>query len=434
VFGVGGALTLKFRHYFWESRDGNAPGSGAGGEVTAADLSKQLGGIQQALVGSDDSTLVSQLKLSRQDSNDRLDALKRAQIEALEKLKEMGTATLIDALKEVIRDFNTKISEQFGENFKQLNDAVGKLLVWQQQYKEQMEVLARDVKDISSSMHTATDSYKDLVGRSETFTTVARDLGGLLSGLQTQKDHLNTSLKALADLLLKASGSLPEIETKIVSLTDHLTSAVTRNQTEIDRTLTKNADAQRVLVETLSGALMKLGADATAQIAGFGDRLGTAIQAAQALAQEAVTSTQRHVSQTLTASQDQVNKSIAAAQERAISSFTASHDQTSKAWTVHGENIKTAITANSEAIRTSIQSSNEGFVKMNQEFNKQIAELAAKTKEQVSTLDLALEVELKKSLETLGQQLAALSQKFVEDYGPLTDRLRVLVNTLGKAA
>jgi hypothetical protein len=45
----------------------------------------------------------------------------------------------------------------------------------------------------------------------------------------------------------------------------------------------------------------------------------------------------------------------------------------------------------------------------------------------VKTLDTALQEELTKSLQTLGRQLSSLSEKFVNDYAPLTDRLREVV-------
>jgi SMC interacting uncharacterized protein involved in chromosome segregation len=45
----------------------------------------------------------------------------------------------------------------------------------------------------------------------------------------------------------------------------------------------------------------------------------------------------------------------------------------------------------------------------------------------VITLDKGLQEELTKSLETLGRQLASLSEKFVADYNPLTDKLREVV-------
>jgi len=48
-------------------------------------------------------------------------------------------------------------------------------------------------------------------------------------------------------------------------------------------------------------------------------------------------------------------------------------------------------------------------------------------KTQVLALDKALDEELTKALETLGRQLASLSEKFVADYSPLTERLQRLL-------
>lgn len=48
-------------------------------------------------------------------------------------------------------------------------------------------------------------------------------------------------------------------------------------------------------------------------------------------------------------------------------------------------------------------------------------------KQQIDNLEKALEVELTKSLNSLGSQLASLSSKFVNDYTPLTNELRKVV-------
>ena len=115
--GVFWALTLKYRDYAFGVRV--APGVVDGTlEVTAADMVFHLKEITRALVGGEDGSLISQVKLLRQDTNDRLDILKAAQVEALAKLSEMGSKALVEALRDVIKDFNAKISEQFGENFK----------------------------------------------------------------------------------------------------------------------------------------------------------------------------------------------------------------------------------------------------------------------------------------------------------------------------
>lgn len=54
-------------------------------------------------------------------------------------MAENNSKAFIQALEEVIKDFNNKITEQFGDNFKQLNLAVGALLTWQENYKNYIE-------------------------------------------------------------------------------------------------------------------------------------------------------------------------------------------------------------------------------------------------------------------------------------------------------
>lgn len=62
------------------------------------------------------------------------------------------------------------------------------------------------------------------------------------------------------------------------------------------------------------------------------------------------------------------------------------------------------------------------------ELQEQIAlRSLSRGEQQLIRLDAALEKELTHSLETFGSQLAALSEKFVSDYTPLTDKLRQLV-------
>jgi outer membrane murein-binding lipoprotein Lpp len=65
----------------------------------------------------------------------------------------------------------------------------------------------------------------------------------------------------------------------------------------------------------------------------------------------------------------------------------------------------------------------------NQEINAHVKQLSEKTTEEIRKLDQALERELTKAISSLGSQLTSLSNKFVEDYTPLTQRLRELVQS-----
>jgi F0F1-type ATP synthase membrane subunit b/b' len=65
------------------------------------------------------------------------------------------------------------------------------------------------------------------------------------------------------------------------------------------------------------------------------------------------------------------------------------------------------------------------------EVNKQISEAWTKTEDaintQIATLDEQMQNELQRAMNLMGEKLAALSEKFVSDYTPLTERLREVV-------
>ncbi|MCC7016952.1 MAG: hypothetical protein IT564_07090 [Rhodospirillales bacterium] len=420
VAGIGGALTVKFRYYLFGIRK-SGTGLEASDDVTAADLEKQLRGIQQALVGDDESTLVSQIKLSRQDTNDRLDALKKSQAESLQKLSEMGSKALVEALRDVIKDFNSRITEQFGENFKHLNEAVGKLLIWQEQHKAHIEAISDNLNKVVVSMDTASNKFNQLVEKSEVFTEVARNLSTLLELLQTQKEQLNVALKALAELLITASGSLPQIENKVMELTQQLTKAVNENQREVNKSLTENAESLKTLSRSMNEDISKFGKDTTQKAGEFSSQMNRITMQALNENAEGLKSLARNISGEIIKLGTEISKQMNDFSAQLRSVISQAQQQTNS-----------ALIENSKSIKLSTEGASAEFSKINQEFNKQLTEMAAKTKEQVTVLDAALSAELKKSLESLGRQLTALSEKFVADYSPLTERLRQIVQIAGK--
>ena len=248
----------------------------------------------------------------------------------MQKLAESNSKALIIALQEVIRDFNTKITEQFGDNFKQLNQAVGAMLDWQDQYRVQMSEMIEQQSHTTANMERATSQYGHMVTQTGAFNVVAERFGDLLNGLEQQREQIAASLEHLGKLLDNTTNSLPRIENKVLELTQQITFGVKQNQDDMTKVLRDStvafqssiADVRNLLLETTQSA--------------------------------------------------------------------------------------------------------------NTQLNDHMRSLADKTSEQIVKLDTALENELSRSISSLGRQLTALSKQFVEDYSPLTERLRAIVQ-MGRA-
>jgi len=227
VWGIGMALTIKARRAFGAPpalKEGQSSGA------TINDLVDQITKLNKSIAGEDDSTLISQIKLSRSDSNERLTRLQTSFDNFVKVMAEANSKALIEALSNIIQDFNTQLREQFGENFKQLNAAVEKLVIWQAQYKDQLTDLISQETTTRESMKVAADQFNVIVKLSESFSGTAKDLSDLLKSLEIQKEQLLTLLRLLADLVRDASASVPKIEPAMITMINQITSGVTENQ------------------------------------------------------------------------------------------------------------------------------------------------------------------------------------------------------------
>jgi DNA anti-recombination protein RmuC len=369
VTGVGGALLIKTRHLIFGPP--RIKSNGTISEATIDDLATLLRNLHASMAGGDDSSLISQSKLLRQENRDGLAALKTSLDGYMEKIAESNSKALIEALKEVIRDFNTKINEQFGENFRHLNAAVEKILVWQEAYRQQLTEMIEQQKTTASNMATATASYRELVVSSEQFNATANSLASLISTLDLQREQITRSIATLGDLLKTAGDNLPKIEAQIVEMVRQ--------------------------VET--------------GVANSNEKIG-----------EAITS----MTQNLQTAQAEMKRLVIEASERANSEFEDRIKQL-------GESMSSTVSAISESVQASHTDMKKLLIEAadssNKDVNNHIRQLSENTQKQVVTLDKALTEELSKSIQTLGEHLTALSRKFVDDYTPLTERLRALVQT-----
>jgi ABC-type transporter Mla subunit MlaD len=216
VVGIFWALTLKIRVALFG--DATVPASGAQEGSTVDDLARLLVQLNRSIAGGDDSALLSQVKLLRADSNDRIDRLIEAFDRYAENIAETNSKALVRALSEVVRDFNVKINEQFGENFKQLNPAVERLLSWQVQYEKQLEALIGQETATRESMTEAALRLTDIVNTASEFAAMARSLQDIVRALNNQSEQLARALLVLSGLIIEVREGLPIIEQRIVQM------------------------------------------------------------------------------------------------------------------------------------------------------------------------------------------------------------------------
>ena len=307
IAGILGALTIKLRDTLNAVRraaDRNqAP-------ATVADLLRSMTEMNQ------------QMSALRDESRGSLQELLHSNRDYQTRIVQANTDGFVTALSSVMTDFNRQIEVQYGENFVEFNQAIGRLLDWQQSYSSQLDAMLQAQQGSMDVMRHASESYDQMIVYSREFNQVAASLAELLKGLEQQTRSLKGYLSGLSGLVGQASEGLPALGDYVAQLTVKLSDSIQQNNDSLTQVLSQAAQDISSTVERVTVSLA-----------------------------------------------DSVNAAHSGLAER-------------------------------------------------------VEALTARSGAQLEQLDTAMEKELTSALQTFGYQLTALSEKFVNDYTPLTDRLR----------
>ena len=316
IVGIGSAILLRILKQIVPRKQDEQE------EVTAEDIHFQLTELIKAINSDSDTSLSSQIQKMRLETNDNLNNLNKSFTEFAEKMAESNTKSLIEAIEQVMKDFNTKINEQIGDNFKRLNEGVEKLVVWQDNYKNQMSEMIEQFTTASQGIEAAKNNLTEIANKMENLPKAAEDMKTLIETTQTQINDLDNKMSAFVEMKDKATNVMPDIEKKLTEMSDNVSNLVTQMVTNL------NASSQNL--------------------------------------------------------QENVQKQL---QDMQVSSNT------------FNDFLK-------EAIKESTDNLNG----------------------QIKKLDDAMQEELSRVMKIMSDRLVSLSNKFVEDYTPLTERLKQIVN------
>jgi methyl-accepting chemotaxis protein len=170
------------------------------------------------------------LKLLRTDLTDRhrddrqafdafADHLREQLKEVAQMLSQAATEQIVDALRQVIADFNQKITEQFGDNFKRLDASVQKLVEWQEHYRQQLEQL-HALYDQSVQNITKIDSAVEHIAESSSSIPDSMEkLAGIVETASHQLAELERHLAAFAQLRDRAVEAVPQMQAHVEEIT-----------------------------------------------------------------------------------------------------------------------------------------------------------------------------------------------------------------------
>lgn len=411
--------------------------------------------LKQSIAGDEDSSLVSLIKLQRADANDqhrKLDSHLTIISESTASLKEFSkvqqedfaafqdrlwiklqefadmmsksaTEQVVEALKQSISEFNTNLTEQFGDNFKELNLAVGKLVEWQDNYKHQLqdmsEKYAHGVEAISATQVSVATISQDAKVIPETMGI----LKSVMEVNQHQITELDRHLDAFKDVRDKAVEAIPEVREQI----DATIQGVKAANDEIAKgILTSGQEFQKVLNEGATDLKENVG------------------QATAALSEQAnaTASSSEQIRDQFTTVINEINnnmRNLIVELQEGGSSLSSSFKTAAETVISENSSIQKSFSEGLEQLQTSLSSTineqaNEHRRQADRIFSgleKTIGESLQNTGEsvqrQVDMIDKAMETEITKVMESMGSALGSISGQFTSDYKKLVDEMNQVI-------
>ncbi|WP_312164395.1 MotA/TolQ/ExbB proton channel family protein [Massilia timonae] len=376
-------------------------------------LNKQLSSVQaleSAIGGSSERSMVGQLQLLRTEVIDfsKTSAARSERFQEelwtrlnsfAEIMSKSATEQVIEALKQVIVEFNQRLTEQFGDNFKRLDESVKKLVDWQAQYMEQLEEMGRQYSAGVSAIESTNTAVQSIRSETARIPSDMQQLAGVLQVNQHQIQELGRHLSAFVDVRDKAVEAVPQIQARLEEVGQQLHDGATKvntvliqgsnqfmdsvqqtNQSMIEAG--KNVASQaEVISKELQDAMGLLAANTERIRAGITATVSSVMETVEATAEKAAHTTAQAITVTNTKLDESLKSAlnslgnVRAAHERALEAMSASIMQNTSA-TLSGveKAAQQAVDRTNASINTQLNQLDEG---LSRQLNAALTELGS---------------------------------------------------------
>ncbi|HFQ5208949.1 TPA: hypothetical protein ACGVAJ_002343 [Vibrio vulnificus] len=459
---------------------------GVGPEEIFQVMSQQLRSSNELLAsikGEEDTSLVSQLKILRTDINDaqkeqtayqnlKITQTEKFQVTLWEKMDEFGellsksaTEQVINALKEVIVEFNDKLTEQFGENFKRLDESVKKLVDWQENYKNQLEDMATKYQLGVDAISSTEKSVASINERAESIPATMEKLHQVMELGHGQVTELEHRLEAFKDLRDKAVEAMPQIREQmdntmsvigesVKAASTHYESMLQESQNIIENfssTATQSVDVMRVNLEEgavkvsneLENRAVEIGGRLAEASTDIQEQVGTATGGLHNMTNYLTETTEQirqHLEDSITELNGQLRVLVAdikddaretgnvlkEANQELLNSTKEIQSETTSAISKLHDRLETTL---EEVYKVQAEAVRRTFDSLEDQITQSVGRTGSAVEKQVEVLDLQMQQEINRTMNEMGEALATITQQFTRDYQALTREMSNVVNS-----
>lgn len=464
--GMGSSIAFKFLATtpLLAPRKRAATGKDIGPALVEAmeEQARQMEALRAAVAGEEESSLAGQVKLFRSDANDHaretqrqlkegveqvaaLHALSEAQRAHFEEfagklwrqmesfaemLSKSATEQVINALKEVIADFNKNLTEQFGENFKALDASVQRLVEWQENYRQQLAEMKEQYQQGVAAITTTEASLAHISEESQKIPVVMGQLSEVVQVNQHQIQELDRHLDAFVQVRDKAVDAVPEIGKRIEQMTNGVEAGTRMLVEGVKASSDKMSESIAISVkefenntQTLSASLTGMADHLVAQSESIGTQLGD-------MAKE-LNENIRNMAGVLTESYRELNQEAASTAKSVVESGQQLQRDTVEIQKRVADSIEQMQRRVESTIEEVMQAQTRETARALEGVTSAVKTAVERTGDgvntQMSAIDEAMQREIERVMNEMGQALARISNQFTSDYTRLVRAMQDVV-------
>lgn len=251
-------------------------------EASSLQMHKSIDKLEETIGrcfrSDEEYSLVSQVKLIRQELIDSRRETKKAFEEFAEKFSKMASESLIDELKHVVDKFNTMLNDLVSQSFQDLKESTERLNTWQADYKKTITQNHENLSAVLTQLSSLNEVYKQSLERitelSQQIETINTNLRSIsVSGqelsrhstrLAEQNQLLKTSIDAIKEAGEKAAVVVPNISQNMNAITEQIQKLqeetndfVHKTTTELQAHATKLSDTSQRQIESIEKSLQE---------------------------------------------------------------------------------------------------------------------------------------------------------------------------------
>lgn len=159
--------------------------------------------------------LAKDMQKSQAGTIDELKGIRKAINDNTAK-QQASPKALMKALEETVKQFNSQFSGQFWDKFGAFNESIGELIEWMETYRKQIADTLDHQTKAANNMDVAARRFDDVAQNAQMFTDISRSLGGLLTGIDSQRVEMESHLKRFSHIVKETTEGMANIETQII--------------------------------------------------------------------------------------------------------------------------------------------------------------------------------------------------------------------------